>query len=216
MKNNFIEKLKFALLKNLHSSVIITHETFLLDEKGRKYNKHFKISESLTGNFLQLLYVNFCNGDTVNFQVSSFNGGNNTNVLGIANTQVSGNGSARISAATAIYNYGIVFGSGTNAATPQDYKLQTIITQGNGAGQLNFQAQTSIQAPIAVGANTSFVLQRIATNNSGAPVTVTEQGIYVQINSSASQTICIYRDLDTQIVPTTQGLQCNITWQVTT
>jgi len=74
---------------------------------------------------------------------------------------------------------GIVIGSGVNAPTNTDYKLQTIIAHGAGAGQMSYGAQV-INATGVVGANVDLIIQRTFTNNSGGDVTINEVGLYVR------------------------------------
>jgi len=73
--------------------------------------------------------------------------------------------------------YGIVVGTGTNAVTISDYKLQSIIAHGNGAGQLYHQA-TVVSGVTVSGSDAYFTAQRTFNNNSGGLITVQEAGIY--------------------------------------
>lgn len=89
---------------------------------------------------------------------------------------------------------GIVPGTGSNAVTISDYKLQTPITHGNGAGNLNFQAQTYPTAPTVSGSSKYFTVQRIFQNNSGGDITVNEYGI---VNTNSADLFLLDRTLDT-------------------
>lgn len=89
--------------------------------------------------------------------------------------------------------YGIVVGSGNTAPTNTDITMDTVITEGAGAGQLNYQATAFVIAQV-VGANVDFILQRAAINNSGGDVTVRESGIRVF-------------SLDSEAGPNTHSLQ---------
>jgi len=72
---------------------------------------------------------------------------------------------------------GIVIGSGSTPATNTDYKLETMIAHGSGAGQMTYGAQV-VNAAGVVGANVDLVIQRTYTNNSGGDVTINEVGLY--------------------------------------
>lgn len=94
--------------------------------------------------------------------------------------------------------YGIVVG--TNAgSTPEDnenYKLDTQILHGAGAGQLTHNACTW-DAPAIVGVNVECEGKRSFTNNSGATVTVKEVGVYAcgSIDVGTKRYHCIIRDV---------------------
>ena len=85
----------------------------------------------------------------------------------------------RFSAAAADDAVGIVVGSGVIAVTIVDFNLRTKITEGTGAGQLNYQASTPGDPAIS-GSSCSFETSRAAINNSGATVTVKEIGINIR------------------------------------
>jgi len=224
---NLLEKLKYKSLEKLGSNLIITQKLILSDKYGKKLDEQFKVSESLVGNFLQLLYCSFSQKDTINFVSSNFNGTSNNNslktVTGVISPLLSTSGSdcnIELSILSPANNgsFGMLFGTDSTTPSPLDYKLNAPIANGNGVGQLNYLAQGSIQAPIAAGSNTSFILQRIATNTSGGTINVNEVGIYFY--SAAFNTYgnyaCIYRDVANQPVLNTQTLTCQITFQITT
>lgn len=73
---------------------------------------------------------------------------------------------------------GIVVGTGTAAVTVDDYKLQTLITHGGAAGQLQYSAMT-FGAPAEDGTTSQFRLTRDFSNASGATITVNEIGLDV-------------------------------------
>jgi len=73
--------------------------------------------------------------------------------------------------------YGIVVGSGTTPPTSSDYKLETKIAHGVGAGQLDYGAH-SLTVAAVVGSNVDLVISRTLYNGSGATVTIKEIGVY--------------------------------------
>ena len=72
--------------------------------------------------------------------------------------------------------YGIQVGTGTNPVTIDDYKLQSQIAHGTGAGQLQYGA-TSVDAYAVSSGKAFFNVQRLFTNNSGGDITVKEIGL---------------------------------------
>lgn len=91
--------------------------------------------------------------------------------------------------------YGIIVG--TNAgSTPEDntnFKLDTKIAEGSGAGQLTHNA-TTLDAPAVVGTNVDCVIKRSFTNNSGSTITVKETGVRVRYNPTGKHHL-IMRDI---------------------
>ena len=75
---------------------------------------------------------------------------------------------------------GIVLGTGTTPPDNMDYVMETLIPDGNGANELEYAAQTDINAQ-EVGANVDYQLIRSIQNLSGNPINVTEAGLYTHI-----------------------------------
>ena len=86
---------------------------------------------------------------------------------------------------------GLVVGTGTNAVALSDYALQTQITHGLGAGQLDYQA-TETAALQTVGSTRSFEIRRVFVNQSGATITINECGQYVAYGALV---FCFIRDV---------------------
>lgn len=88
--------------------------------------------------------------------------------------------------------HGIVVGTSTKDCEPDDYKLRnaddtdSIIIHGTGAGQMFYNAGTTVEPVAIVGSKASFQLVRMFENRSGADVTVNEVGIYCRNSNSAS------------------------------
>lgn len=87
-------------------------------------------------------------------------------------------------------NLGPVVGSGTTPVTIDDYKLDTQITHGSGAGQLSFSA-VSFNAPVTSGMDRYFEVVRAFTNNSGNTVTVREIGLHMNNEPSTYFYLCL-------------------------
>ena len=88
---------------------------------------------------------------------------------------------------------GVVAGSGVNPVNISDYRLQSQIAHGVGAGQLAHQATEIIYPPSVSGSECYFQVKRIFVNGSGGTVLVNEIGVYGAITSSYSA--CIIRDV---------------------
>ena len=105
-------------------------------------------------------------------------------------------GTFKVNAPAANSTYGLVVGTGTTPVTIQDYKLQTQILNGSGAGQLAHQI--SVVTAMQNGADYSqFQIQRNFINQSGSSITVKETGLYV---IHQTYFYCIVRDLTGDIV----------------
>jgi hypothetical protein len=70
--------------------------------------------------------------------------------------------------------YGIQIGTGTNAVTIDDFKLQTKISTGSTTGKMDYQAMQLSDA--WVGGIITVTQKRYFNNNSGATITVNEVG----------------------------------------
>lgn len=88
---------------------------------------------------------------------------------------------------------GVVVGGGTTPVGIENYRLDTQIAHGVGAGQLDHQATTIIYPPTVSGSECYFECKRIFINSSGATVTVREIGIYGAITSAYEA--CLARDV---------------------
>lgn len=81
-----------------------------------------------------------------------------------------------------IVAYGPVVGSGTAAEAPTDYKLDTLITHGAGAGQLSYAATTV--SPATIDASDIYVdIIREFTNNGAGIRVIEEIGLHAIIQT---------------------------------
>lgn len=217
--NDIKEKIKYFALKKLKSNLIITQKMVLTNDKGIILDEKFKVSESIVGNFLQLLYINLSRTDEINYIASSFNGatGNSTckNSAGVNGTLPVDTNNFGLGAGVGADTYGTLIGTGFTAPLTTDFKIETVINNGVGAGQMTYTPQYGSLAPANVGSITNFTLQRIFTNNSGAGITVQEVAI---LTAQGANKYCIYRDLIAGGVNVldTQSLTANIKFEITT
>lgn len=202
-------KVESVFNKVFKPQIVSIVEIYLNDKQIHKF-----YGKSLTANFMQHLWNRFSQGDA-NFQIGTFcdalgRAGKNT-----SNTQVTSTPTFQTNAAVGGVTSGIILGSGSNAPTPADYVLQTPIANGSGANQLNYQQQTGVQGVQIAGANTSFIFQRLYTNNSGGNVNVRELAIYTL---TSGQSYLIYRDVlpANDVIPNGGTYRVAITFQITT
>jgi hypothetical protein len=82
----------------------------------------------------------------------------------------------KVNAAAGDASFGVQVGTGTNAVSISDYKLQTPISHGTGSGQLQYGA-VSVGAVAVIPPSAEFTIARTFTNLSGADITVKEVGL---------------------------------------
>jgi len=91
-------------------------------------------------------------------------------------------------------NWGIVVGTGDTAVTINDYSLETLIAEGAGANQMNYNAcgvaDYAVSPP-----NCSFIVSRAVINNSGSLITVKESGLNCRCWDTVSRYMCGVRDI---------------------
>lgn len=96
--------------------------------------------------------------------------------------------------AAGVDTWGIQVGSNNTAVDILDYKLNTPITHGTGAGQLQYGAQTTAFGGVAP--NKWAKMMRTFTNGSGNDVIVKEVGLVARPNAAGSPfNILIARDI---------------------
>ena len=119
----------------------------------------------------------------------------------------------RTDASSTTSTYGIQVGTGTSAESINDTKLQTQISHGVAAGNLQY-GTVSYGAPSTTATTTTFRTTRVFTNGSGGTVTVQEIGLVCRGNQSANNFLII-RDL-TGAVAVTNGQQLTVNYDLTT
>lgn len=98
-------------------------------------------------------------------------------------------------------DYGLLVGTGTAAEANDDYQLQTKISPGLGAGELEYGDQQETD-PAEVAGNVDFLLTRNFVNSSGGAITVREIGVAILTWDTGfnARYFLILRDLVNQTV----------------
>lgn len=163
-------------------------------------------AHSFTKQFAQLMF-------NINpFGVSAFSPVAVTNTSS-ASVTASENMDINTTAGTATTTYGIQVGTGTAAESINDTSLSTQISQGTGAGQLQYGSMT-FAAPTTTATTTTFRFTRVFTNGSGGTVTVQEIGLTSR-HTSSSNSFLLVRDL-TGAVAINNGQQLTVNYDFTT
>lgn len=166
------------------------------DKKGKVLQDYEKECHSFVRQYLDVMYAKYKN---TSYSVKDVSGTSRTVSSAVNNFNVNAGVSADY--------YGIVVGSDNTIVDIDDYSLGSIISDGNGAGELEYQAST-INSPV-VGSSSSYIeIERAFLNDSGNNVTVEETGVYIH----GSWNIMIARDLlGTVTVP--DGGALTVTWK---
>jgi len=172
-------------------------------------------------NFMYLLHASF--GQTTNANV--IDTGNTARTVGGISTggsQFCWAGAAGASAhpLAGIDTWGIQVGSNATAVALTDYKLNTQITHGTGAGALLYSAQGELisAGSGAAGTSRSFRINRYFVNGSGGAVTIREVGLVLRPGTTAAAyyNVLVCRDLTGDVaVADTEAVPVEFTWQVT-
>jgi len=106
----------------------------------------------------------------------------------------------------------IMMGSGTKTPNINDYNLTSPIPNGTGSGELTYES-VQITNPASSGDTGYYTITQQAINNSGAPITVTEVGLY-----ASSVNTLVTHDLlpSAQTVPANGAITVTYTISVTT
>lgn len=114
----------------------------------------------------------------------------------------------RANAGGTITNYGIVVGTGTDAVTMTDTKLQTQVTTNIAHGITSFL----LENPDA--ATWRAAITRTITNNTGVTLNITEVGLYVATNAApGTNVVCADRTLYSVSIPNGEVLA--LTYRIT-
>ena len=142
------------------------------DEDGRVTEKRVLKSESFVRQFLEFLWVQMQWLPGVGAtSIRSLNDAYEASVWGeFKNLDAN--------AGIGVTGRGILVGTGTTAPAVDDYKMETQIAHGTGAGQLEYSAVT-FGAPTSDATTSQFTVTRNFANNSGGDITVNEIGLAV-------------------------------------
>jgi len=149
------------------------------DKDGKITSEGIRKAESFVRQFMDLLLIKFINSSILGaMQVRD-----TANVLqGVSDS--SSNFST--DAPTSNVSYGIIVGTGTTDPTITDYKIETLIAHGTGAGQLQYGGVT-YGLPASDLTTSQFTITRNFANASGGAITVNEIALYVKANVSGVQ-----------------------------
>jgi hypothetical protein len=153
----------------------------ILDKNGELERMFKKPMESLLRNFTRWIWGEWLSGSATLYDVN-----NVARTDGYSYYHY-------INAGAGVSGYGIQVGTGTNPVTISDYKLQTQIAHGTGAGQLSYQA-VNVSGPTEDSNQSYFTITRNFNNGSGGTITVQEIGLVIY-NSSNTYYFLFARDL---------------------
>jgi len=111
---------------------------------------------------------------------------------------------------------GIVVGTGNTAVAIDDYALDSLITEGAGAGQLNY-LDCTVDLPVVAAPNCGYLVSRSAVNNSGALITARESGIQAAMGPPNADYFLVVRDVfaAAQDIPNGGSITVDYTLRVT-
>jgi hypothetical protein len=110
---------------------------------------------------------------------------------------------------------GIVVGTGTAAESYEGFELDTIVEHGTSTGQLSYQAQTDTAVAYTAGTKVwTITMVRVIDNLSGAPILVTETGIYTLATNTPAN-VMIMRDLVGTPIPVANNGDVTVTYTFT-
>lgn len=177
--------------------------------------EHSQPSRSFVSNMIGFMYVNFANlgtgtGDTVPTKLIS---GVST-ILSNGTNYFLNQATPGTLAAPA----GLVVGTGSGANTSATQSaLGTLIASGTTASTLAYGSMTNQKMTVS-SADTTMLISRQFTNNSGGSITINEVGLYtntVSASNTAGSTWMIARDLVTQTITNGNSATCTYTIKCT-
>lgn len=112
-----------------------------------------------------------------------------------------------VKAGVNVGTFGIIVGTGDTAVTNADYKLETQLTEGTGAGEITHGEQV-VELTAIVSGNVDIELKRALTNLTGSTITVKEAGLYCTYSDGAFMH-CLIRDV--LVTPVELPDNCSLT-----
>ena len=183
------------------------YEVVVRDRHGKVKSRERRRARSFLKQWNQLIAVQMLNVTMTGSLLKDINGTDRNCDPHLQNFRMEAHGSFT----------GCFPGTGGTAVAIDDYKLEAIITNGSGAGQLTYGAATTIGAVGIAGSAAQFVASRSFTNDSGDTITVAEVGIYTACYVGDSRYyMCAIRDVlgAPQDVLDTEVLTVNYTLEV--
>ncbi len=200
----------------------LTLEVF--DKDGRLIQRHRQRSHSWTRNAYNALFSNLA---SANLDDSTFGAGylSGKDTGGVVVYGVRGAYIASITyestlagfrAAAAEDEWGILVGSGENAESFEDYVLQTQITEGTGAGEINYATSEAVDKSYA-DTTWTHALVRYFNNNTGANRLINEValvGSYSRFGGGIDAKILLSRDKLASTVTVPDTGQLKVTYNI--
>jgi len=170
------------------------------DRQGKVVSRERRRSRSFLKQWNQVVYVQMA--QVSNYEIKDRGG----TIRDVDKHEAS----FRMTAAAGTYYSGISVGTGDTPVAIDDHVLETPITEGTGAGQMEYLICTVAEYVVAA-PSCSFVVSRTIANNSPAEITVKEAVLYIMMQSFSG---CGIRDVfDTpQAVPI--GGSITIDWAI--
>jgi hypothetical protein len=156
-------------------------ELTVRNRRGEVTQRREMLSESFVKQFLQLMWVS-CVRVATGYRIKDYwvkDVDGDLNPVQVASTSFQANAGPNVD------TYGILVGTGTTAPTIDDYRVETKISHGTGAGQLQYSA-VAFGAPTSDGTVSHFTITRDFSNASGSPITVREAGLVVRFERMGS------------------------------
>ncbi|MCP4707647.1 MAG: hypothetical protein GY869_03395 [Planctomycetes bacterium] len=117
-------------------------------------------------------------------------------------------------AGTGVVDQGIVAGTGTDVEDFEDYKLDTIIGHGTGAGQFSYVLGEASVVTFDEGSHSlKCTIVRYMNNNSGGAIDVTEIALYCGGRLVADKNFMVARDLLGAAIEVPNGGQFKVTYE---
>ena len=157
----------------MRNSIGLFYQITVKDKNGKIIKKtRMRKSKSFVIAFLQLLE---CQGMGVQPTIKDTSAANITAIKNATNLD--------LAALESDVTRGILVGTGTTTPTNADYVMETLIVDGNGAGEMEYAAQAYVSAQ-EVGANVDLQFSRTIQNLSGNTINITEAGICNVFNTN--------------------------------
>ena len=190
-----------------------TLELIVKNKKGEVTKRKVMLSESFVQGFLKALYLH---AGFIAYGYRYYEGLTNVDVSDYERQLSVGNNTFYCLCPVNQDGYGIQVGTGATAPTVTDTKMETKITHGVGAGQMQYSAVT-FGAPSSDGSISHFTVTRDFSNNSGGSITVREIGLVGTIQTDAGSTTyhLMIRDAVNIAVPDGETLTVNYRIQAT-
>lgn len=189
-------------------------------KSGEVVSRFADLSRSWTRNFYNILAVNTlgcaqgvlgltAGAGKLSIKLPNESVLNQTTLMNVSGADVGGQGNENgvgsgWRGASATETHGIVIGTDATAESIDDYKMNALIAEGTGTGQMNYGAM-GLQ-PVTWDAGTKkfkCVGVRVMTNNSTGSIDVKESGIYFKVceNRQWAYGTCFVRDKLAATVP---------------